>query len=66
MQELHWHPGGVRGAHAAGEQTGEQVPSDVAKNQTPIVWPASRAGANFVTALNPTGLRKSSPSVCSR
>src|SRR6202046_3218337 len=30
----------------------------------PIIIPATRAGASFVMALNPTGLRHISPAVC--
>src|SRR5688572_1999309 len=43
-----------------------KLPTDVARNQTPIMRPAMRAGASFVIALKPTGLRHSSPNVCSR
>src|SRR5580658_7013184 len=35
-------------------------------NHTPIISPATRTGASFVIALNPTGLRHSSPIVCNR
>src|SRR6185436_6195716 len=37
-----------------------------ARNQTPIIKPAMRAGASLVIALRPTGLRHNSPNVCSR
>ena len=43
-----------------------KLPTDVARNQTPIIRPAIRAGASLVMALRPTGLRHSSPKVCSR
>ena len=43
-----------------------KLPTDVARNQTPIISPPIRAGASFVIALRPTGLRQSSPNVCSR
>src|SRR6266849_2866942 len=33
-------------------------------NHSPIIIPATRAGASFVIALNPTGLRHISPAVC--
>src|SRR5262245_32371602 len=33
---------------------------------TPIITPPNRAGASFVIADNPTGLKHSSPMVCSR
>ena len=38
-------------------------PTAVARNQTPIIKPATRAGASFVIELRPTGLRQSSASV---
>src|SRR5688572_22594463 len=37
------------------------LPSEVAKNHRPIMTPANFAGDSFVTMLNPTGLRHSSP-----
>ena len=43
-----------------------KLPTDVARNQTPIISPPMRAGASLVIALRPTGLRHSSPTVCSR
>src|SRR3954464_6188174 len=41
-----------------------QFPILIDRNQIPIMNPAARSGASFVVALNPTGLRQSSPSVC--
>src|SRR4051812_32685537 len=43
-----------------------KLPTEVARNQTPIIRPPMRSGASFVIALRPTGLRQSSPNVCSR
>ena len=43
-----------------------KLPTEVARNHTPIIRPAIRTGASFVIALRPTGLRHSSPQVCSR
>src|SRR5260370_42268399 len=39
---------------------------EVDRNHTPIISPATRAGASLVKALKPTGLRHSSPMVCSK
>src|SRR5690349_12087884 len=39
---------------------------EVERNHTPIMRPATRAGASLVKALRPTGLRHSSPMVWSR
>src|SRR5580693_4766262 len=36
------------------------------RNQTPMMSPPTLDGASFVMALNPTGLRQSSPTVCSK
>src|SRR5436190_11737705 len=43
-----------------------KLPTDAPRNQTPIIRPATRAGASFVIELRPTGLRHSSAQVCSR
>src|ERR1035437_4464227 len=43
-----------------------QLPMLVERNQMPMMNPAARAGASFVMALKPTGLRHTSPSVWSR
>src|ERR1039458_7405373 len=43
-----------------------QLPMLVERNQIPMMNPPARAGASLVMALNPTGLRHNSPSVCSR
>src|SRR5688572_9369172 len=43
-----------------------KLPTEVARNQTPIDIPAIRAGDNVVMALRPTGDRASSPMVCRR
>src|ERR1019366_3426432 len=43
-----------------------QLPMLVERNQMPMMNPAARGGASLVMALNPTGLRHNSPSVCSR
>src|SRR3569623_1732127 len=43
-----------------------KLPTEGARNHTPITSPALRAGASRVMALRPMGLRHSSPTVCSR
>src|SRR5688572_33425167 len=40
-----------------------KLPTEVARNQIPIISPPMRAGARTVIALRPTGLRNSSPMV---
>lgn len=40
-----------------------RLPNEVPRNQIPMACPTSRGGANLVTALRPTGLRQSSPTV---
>src|SRR5260370_31312216 len=39
---------------------------EIDKNQKPIMRLTTRAGASFVIALSPTGLNRSSPTVCNR
>src|SRR5580704_1272980 len=41
-------------------------PTEIERNQVPIMSPPIRAGASLVIALMPTGLRHNSPTVCSR
>ncbi len=41
-----------------------KLPTEVARNHTPIINPPIRAGASTVMALRPTGLSTSSPMVC--
>ena len=43
-----------------------KLPTDVARNHTPIISEATRAGARRVMADRPTGLRQSSPIVANR
>src|SRR5262249_54075524 len=43
-----------------------KFPTEMERKNTPIVIPAIRLGASLVMALNPTGLKHSSPMVCSR
>src|SRR3954470_4225762 len=43
-----------------------KLPTESARNQTPIIIPTTLAGASLVMALRPTGLRQSSPIVWSR
>src|SRR5690606_36238045 len=43
-----------------------RLPSELPRNQVPIICPTNRGGASFVTELSPTGLRQSSPNVCTR
>ena len=43
--------------------TEKKFPTEIERNQTPMVSPAIRAGASLVIALKPTGLRHSSPTV---
>src|SRR6185503_6469168 len=40
-----------------------KLPTDVARNQMPIISPPMRGGASTVIALKPTGLRHNSPMV---
>src|SRR4029078_6032506 len=42
-----------------------KLPTDVARNQTPIISPPMRTGASLVIALRPTGLRLNAPQLCS-
>ncbi len=41
-----------------------KLPTEVARNHTPIINPPILAGASTVIALKPTGLNTSSPMVC--
>ena len=40
-----------------------KLPTETPRNHTPIIKPATRAGASLVIALRPTGLSDSSPKV---
>ena len=42
----------------ARERPPMKLPTESARNQTPIISPAMRAGASLVIALRPTGLRQ--------
>src|ERR1700735_2717358 len=43
-----------------------RLPSESERNHMPIIWPTRRFGESLVVYDRPTGLRHSSPSVCSR
>ena len=40
-----------------------KFPNEMERNQIPIINPVNLAGANFVVALIPTGLKHNSPRV---